>query len=582
MALHHEELARVLMQGSPELGMPAWVRFDRPLRVLEARTVEAVSDALRELERELAAGRWIAGFVSYEAAPAFDPALSASEPGPLPLLWFGVYRDYGEAEPPAGSGRSPAWRGTPSQSAAGYAAAVQAIKDCIARGETYQVNYTFRLDGPAPDDLAPLFAHLHAAQRSVHSAWVETPAFAVCSASPELFFRLHGNRITCQPMKGTAARGRWPGEDEAQAAALRASAKNRAENIMIVDRVRNDLGRIADTGSVTTTRIFEVQRLPTVWQMTSTVEARTRASLHAIFGALFPSASVTGAPKVHTAHLIRDLEAAPRGVYTGAVGFAGPDRRASFNVAIRTLQVDRLRRRAWYGIGSGVVWDSDAPDEYAECLAKALVLDAREPFKLLTTLRWDAGKFRLLGRHLDRLARAAHHFGFAYDAAQVRSRLDGAVAGQPCTSSARLRVTVDEQGRVDVVCDPLPAPSPAPWRVAMAAQPVDPEDRFLYFKTTERRVYEGARAARADVDDVLLWNPRGEITESTICNVAVRREGDWITPPVSCGLLAGVEREERLSRGELREGIITREELLRATEIALFNAVRGWIPAVVA
>lgn len=579
MTTPDEELPRVLLQGAPALGLPPWIAFRRPLREIAATRLADVAGALRDLEEALAQGHWVAGFLSYEAAPAFDPALRVPPAGPWPLLWFGVYATWQASDPPGTDGPAEGWTGDAAVDAQAYAATIARIKDLIGRGETYQVNYTLRLEGPAPAQPARAFAQLHGAQQGGYSAYIETEDFALCSASPELFFRQHGPLITCQPMKGTAPRGRWTEEDAERGLALQASAKDRAENVMIVDMVRNDLGRIARPGTVRTVSLFDRQRLPTVWQMTSTVTAETDAGLADILRALFPSASVTGAPKVRTMDIIRQLEDRPRGVYTGAIGFAGPGRMAQFNVAIRTLQVDRRAHRAVYGIGSGIVWDSDAGREYEECRSKALVLQPVPDFQIQTTLRWEpASGYGLLPRHLARLERAARYFDFVWDPDAVQAALARQAASFPA-AARRVRLLVARDGAPTVESGPAPVPSAAPRRVALAHRPVDTSSPFLFFKTTLRRAYDDARARRPDVDDVILWNEQGEITESTICNVAVRRDGRWITPPVSCGLLAGVLREELLARGELQEGVITRAEFEAAPDIALFNAVRGWMKA---
>lgn len=570
---------RVLMQADPATGLPTWIEFREPVQVLQAFRTEDVAKVIDGLDAALQAGRWVAGYLAYEAAPAFDPALRVHPAGTLPLLWFGVYDRWTEAEEPRADGRADGWSGALATDARSYAIGIGRIKGAIARGETYQVNYTVRLRGDAPADSFALFASLHRAQRGGYSAFLETDGWAICSVSPELFFRRTAGRMVCRPMKGTAPRGRWTEEDDEHGHTLKASAKDRAENVMIVDMVRNDLGRIARPGTVRTTSLFDVQRLPTVWQMTSTVEAETDAPLSGALRALFPSASVTGAPKVKTMEIIRHLEDTPRGVYTGAIGFAGPAGLAQFNVAIRTLEIDKRAGRAVYGSGSGVVWDSDAGREYEECLHKARVLRPVEHFGIQTTLRWEpATGFALLPRHLARLERAARYFDFAFDGSAVAKALGEAVLAFP-QSAQRVRVVVDPSGGVSVEHRDAPAPATTPRRIALADRPVDTSDPFLFFKTTRRRFYDDLRASRPDCDDVILWNERGEITESTICNVAIRRNGAWVTPPVACGLLSGVMREELLARGELHEGVITRAEFEAAREIALFNAVRGWLPA---
>ncbi|MHB8078722.1 MAG: aminodeoxychorismate synthase component I, partial [Candidatus Krumholzibacteriia bacterium] len=332
--------------------------------------------------------RVAAGFVAYEAAPAFDAALAvrppdvsgpaAAGPGPRPpAAWFGFYDAARLERRPPGVRRTAVWRvgpWRPSLTAAAHAAAVARVKGHIAAGDTYQVNLTFRLRSDLRGDPWAFCRALQRRQPSGCGAYLDTGEDVVASASPELFFRLDGERIVTRPMKGTSPRGGDAAHDRRLAARLRASAKERAENVMIVDMMRNDLGRIARPGSVVVERLLAVERYPTVLQMTSTVAARTVASLPDLFAALFPCASVTGAPKPRTMAIIADLEPTPRGIYTGAVGCALPGRRAQFNVAIRTVHLAAATGAAEYGVGGGIVWDSTAAAEYAECLAKAAVL----------------------------------------------------------------------------------------------------------------------------------------------------------------------------------------------------------------
>ncbi len=399
----------------------------------------------------------------------------------------------------------------PSQQLDGYRQAIAQIKEAIARGDTYQVNYTICAAAlPGAATRGRCSCSLANAQRGGYAAYLDLGQHAICSASPELFVDIDGDRVVSKPMKGTAPRGRTLDEDRRRVAALRASAKDQAENVMIVDMIRNDLGRIARFGSVRVPSLLEVERYPTVLQMTSTVEARSAAPLDVILAALFPCASITGAPKVRTMQLIAGLEGGPRGVYTGAIGYLAPGRRARFNVAIRTVLVDRLAGQASYGVGSGIVWDSDADAEYEECRLKAQVLTRRFPdFDLLETMRWTAveGVARL-EQHLARLAGAAEYFGFAVDLDAVRGRLAALdPAGMP--DSARLRLLAGRWGelRLEVHALELPA-APKAVRLGLAREAVDSDEVFLYHKTTHRAVYEQARAGRPDCDDVLLWNQR--------------------------------------------------------------------------
>ena len=527
------------------------------------------------------------GFLTYESAPAFDRAFRVLDPGPLPLLWFGLYRDAEPMLPPAHLDPHMDCEWEPSLDSAGYHSRHERIKDYIAGGDTYQVNFTMQLDAAFDGDPRRLFAQLLASQPRGYAAYLDTGDHVLCSISPELFFRLSGDRIVCRPMKGTSPRGVTLDDDRRRIQWLRNSSKNRAENIMIVDMIRNDLGRIAEIGSIDVTRLCDIEQYRTLFQMTSTVEARTGAPLSDIFRALFPCASITGAPKIRTMQIISELEDRPRGIYTGCIGTIGPGREAQFNVAIRTVHIDRRHGRAAYGTGGGIVWDSDPEDEYRECSTKALILRRPPPaFQLLETLRWDPGRgFALVDRHLSRIRQSAAFFDFTLDQDGLRDRLrveEGRFGDVP----HRVRVLVGPDGETAVASTPIPGvpfqtdPNPTDdrWSVAVSRTPVDSTNYFLYHKTTVRAVYDEARAVHPDADDVLLWNQKNEVTESTIANVVARIGGDFVTPPVSCGLLAGTFREELLERGTIAERVITIDELRHASDVYVINSVRGWIP----
>jgi para-aminobenzoate synthetase/4-amino-4-deoxychorismate lyase len=407
-----------------------FLRLGAPLEVLEAREPGAVRAVLERADAALAAGRWVAGFLSYEAAAAFGLATRPPDPDGPPLAWLGVFESAPEGDPPRAElgSPAPAVRWEPALDAAAHARALARIHEHLAAGDTYQVNHVPPRAPLAEEPLA-LFARLLAVQRPRYAALVDLGRFAIACASPELFFRMEDGVLTTRPMKGTAPRGLTPGEDEGRAAALRDSEKERAENLMIVDMLRNDLGRVAEVGSVEVPALFEVERYPTLLQMTSTVTARSRAPLSAVMAALFPCASVTGAPKRRTMEIVAATEAGPRGVYAGAAGWAGPDGRASFGVAIRTVVADRERGLATFGVGSGVVADSLAAAEYAECLLKARVLE-EAPFALVETMAFLPGEgYRRLEGHLARLSQSARHFGFPLDMRRVEAALRAVVDG---------------------------------------------------------------------------------------------------------------------------------------------------------
>lgn len=549
--------------------------------MIETVDLAGVLPALRRVETLVEQRGWYAaGFISYEAAPAFDAALRVRPPGELPLLWFGLYArpEVSAALPglPRLSYHLAGW--TPTTGRAEYDAALARIKEYIARGETYQVNYSFRLQTPFSGDSWTLFTELVQAQQADYTAYVDTGRFAICSASPELFFRLDGRELLSRPMKGTVRRGRTLAEDIAQAAWLQQSEKNQAENVMIVDMIRNDMGRVALPGSVRVASLFDVEPYPAVWQMTSTVTAHTAAPLSQILAALFPCASITGAPKPRTMQIIAGLETTPRSIYTGCIGFIAPGRSAQFNVAIRTVLVDQPAGQAEYGVGGGIVWDSVDQDEYAECQLKARVLTDRRPeFSLLETMLWtgEEGYF-ILPYHLQRLQDSAIYFSFPVEIERIQAELDRLAASLPAQPH-RVRLLVARDG--SLTCQALPldlAPDGRPVRLRLAPTPVDPADPFLYHKTTHRQLYEAARAACPDADEVLLWNERGEVTETTIANVVIRLDNEWVTPPVTCGLLPGTFRAWLLAQGQLRERVVTLDELKRSEQIYLVNSVRKW------
>src|SRR6266566_5867586 len=356
-------------------GNTQWLLFSNPVTVIQTHELDNVIDCLKAVEAHTKKGLYAAGFISYEAARAMDPALQTHAPGALPLAWFGIYDGCDPIDLP---GADPAqyrlgeW--VPSIPRDDYDAAIARIKHHIRNGDTYQVNYTLRLRNTFSGDPWQLFLTLHKAQRSDYCAYLNLDRFHICSVSPELFFSLDEGKLTCKPMKGTVKRGYTTVEDKEREQWLFSSQKNRAENVMIVDMIRNDMGSIATTGSVRVEGLFSIEKYPTVLQMTSTVTSRVSAPISEILRKMFPCASITGAPKVKTMEIIKNLEPDPRGIYTGSIGYIAPGGRTQFNVAIRTVAIDLEKNAAEYGVGGGIVWDSKATEEYDECQAKAAVL----------------------------------------------------------------------------------------------------------------------------------------------------------------------------------------------------------------
>ncbi|MBB4637700.1 aminodeoxychorismate synthase component I [Longimicrobium terrae] len=573
--------ARFDAPGGP--GAARSFRFRGLLTVLRADTLADVVPVLAAVQRAARDGLHAAGYVAYEAAPAFDPALATRPPDPrLPLAWFAIFQTREEVAPSFEDGAAAelgAWRMRIGE--AEYRGRIEQIRALIAAGDSYQVNFTTRLGATFRGDADALYARLCLAQCSGYCAHLRLGPVSILSASPELFFRASGGELELRPMKGTRPRGRFPAEDAALAAELAASAKDRAENLMIVDLLRNDAGRVSEFGSVRVERMFAAERYETVHQLTSTIRSRLRpdVGLVEIFRALFPCGSVTGAPKVRTMEIIAGAEDEPRGVYCGAIGFVSPNE-AVFSVAIRTLLLDHGAGTAELGVGSGVTYDSDAGAEYQECLDKA-EFTRRMPvrFDLLETLLWepDCG-WLLLDGHLDRIAASAAYFGYAFDRAAVAGALQSAAGGFG-DERMRVRLTIDRSGHPSITATPL-APLPEPVRVAISADPVDHRDPMLFHKTTHRAAYECRAAARPDADDVLLINERGEVTESTIANLVARIGGVLWTPPLDCGVLPGVLRAELLRTGEIRERVLHPADLRAADELWLINSVRRWRKAI--
>ena len=569
--------------------------FVEPQEVLVARSLGEVPAVLDKVDAAASSGRWAAGYVAYDAAPSFDRSLSVPVGGSraaAPLAWFAVFDGRVDMAPFRPRPRHPSpytvseW--TPLVERGAYLNAIACVHDRIEMGDTYQVNYTFPLRATFSGDPREFYRDLVLAQRGSYGAYIDAGQFQVVSASPERFFSMIGGRVDLRPMKGTIRRGRWPLEDAQLVAELVGSEKDRAENLMIVDLLRNDLGRLADMGSVDVGRLFSAERYETLWQLTSDITGRVPAgtTLREVFTALFPSGSVTGAPKVSTMAIISQLETEPRGVYCGAVGYVGPPvgghLRAEFNVAIRTATIDMEEGVASYGVGGAITWDSSAGGEFEEALLKAKVLGDRRPnFELLETIRWEPTTgFMWLDHHLDRLDASAAYFGFVSDARRVMEALESAVSTG--TEPLRVRLTMTRDGAVSAEAAELKEPfvtsaELAPTvRVAVAADPVSADNVFLFHKTTNRRSYDRRLAGYPTADDVLLVNEDGRVTESVIANVAVRIDSTWYTPPVGDGLLGGVYRRVLLDEGVLEERSLRFEEAARASDIALINSVRGW------
>lgn len=575
--------------------------FRDPVRVFEARSTDEVAGALEAAGHAWEQGLWVAGLVAYEAAPGLDPALETRAPAGLPLAWLAAFRGPAPAgaadELLAGAGdwETGPWRAT--RPPAAYREAVAGLRASIRDGDFYQVNLTHRLRASFEGDGLGLHRDLHRAQgRGLH-AYLRLGEHEIASASPELFLRREGDRLRTRPMKGTAARGRWPAEDRRRGRALARSEKDRAENLMILDMARNDLSRVCRAGTVESPELWTVERFPTVWQMSSAAEGRLDpgAGPADVFRALFPAASVTGAPKAAAMARIAAEESAPRGVYCGAVGLMVPrdsDRAAgggpgavpgtlppgswTLSVAIRTAWIDRSAGRVEYGTGGGITWESDPDAERREARVKASVLEAPDrEFRLLETLRLEDGRLARRERHLERMAASADYFGFAPPREAAGRALEEVVARRP-TGRWRVRLTAGPDGACEAEAVPFPDPPSGPAPVGLAREPVDAADPMLFHKTTRRTPYRERRGRRPDCFDVVLLNREGRATELTRGNLVAAFGDRRVTPPREDGLLAGTFRAALLETGRVEVGPLPAARLAEADRLWMVNSLRGW------
>lgn len=607
--------------GKPKLASnEAWTQlFLAPLHICEAHTAAELADLFTQIENAIRSGWTAAGYFTYECGACFEPKAGMHPlPADQPLAWFGIYErsycfdhaigDFVDGIPSELSNLPSIRESTSGQAGsisacftlteADYAQSIATIHEWIRAGDVYQLNFTGPLRVEATVNAAEIYAQLRLRQPVEYGAFLHwRPGRHVLSFSPELFFRIEeegGRRcITTRPMKGTASRGRTTAEDRERTEWLRSDAKNRAENLMIVDLLRNDLGRLATFGSVHVEDLFAVERYPTLWQMTSTIKAELRreANFQDIFRALFPCGSITGAPKVRAMQLLAELEGQPRGVYTGAIGYFA-SQRTVFNVAIRTLDLEG--HHGTMGVGSGVVIDSDAAQEYRECLLKAEFVTETSPasaeaiptcdeFSLIETMLWQAG-YPLLELHLDRLCDSADYFDIACARAEIKAALQEYAMQFNDRIPRRVRLLIDQQGEIRISDEvlPLSLEKDRVARVCISQHRTDPAFRFLFHKSTRRSLYAQShqQAAQAGYDDVLFFNHRGELTEGAISNVYVEKDGGLFTPPVKCGLLPGVYRRHLLeTRADLEERILSKEDLRSADAVYISNAVRGLRPA---
>ena len=563
--------------------------FTRPRDVLVAHDAEGARAALVRLAKAGREGLWAAGYLAYELGFLFEERLLRLLPArsETPLLWFGLFdapRRPSGAEIAALLASAPEGRAqdlTPSLTLDQYRPAFDRVKYLIAAGDTYQVNLTLRARFTLDGDPLGLYRMLAQSQPVAYGAYIHAGDHHVLSRSPELFVSGEGDQLKARPMKGTLKRGLSLAQDAAGRDALAADEKNRAENLMIVDLLRNDLGRIAQTGSVRVTDLFTVETYRSLHTMTSGIEARKKPGIDIldVLENLFPCGSVTGAPKLRAMEIIHDVEAEPRGLYTGSVGYIDPSGDFAFNVAIRTAVIDATGQGI-IGIGGGIVADSTAEDEYAEALLKLKFLsDPAPPATLIETFKWtpDEG-YVLLDRHLDRLLDSAAYFALPVTRQAVVAFL--AERSSTWTGAMRVRLTLSETG-FDLTSVPLP-PSPETFRFAIHPEPLSSSSVWLAHKTTNRAFYDGPRQRAHDergLDELVFLNERGELTEGSFTNLFVERDGALLTPPLASGLLPGTLRAELIAEGKAVERVLTLADLKSAEAIWLGNSVRGLIRA---
>ncbi len=568
--------------------------FLSPERLIVARHIDEIPRLFAQIDEASSQGLYVAGFLSYECGYHFGRF--SYENSSEPIAWFGAYRSVQtfdhllqvqsnkhreKIQESISTAHAIAVADNASLeiSKDAYAAQIRKIKEYLAAGETYQVNFTDRLAFTTALPPADVFAQLAAQQAVAYSAFLNFERSAILSFSPELFFKIEGDRIWTRPMKGTMPRGLDLIDDQRMAVRLRNDEKNLSEHVMIVDLLRNDLGRICCAGSIKVENPFAVEKYATLHQMTSEVSGTLRPEMqfYDIFRALFPSGSITGAPKHRTMQIIRALESRARGVYTGAIGFIAPNRSAVFNVAIRTLELKGAS--ASMGVGGGIVADSDPEDEYRECLLKASFITCeRRSFDLIETILWD-GEFRWLDLHLDRLESSACYFDFAFDRRQITSELLELPATHSFEKGARgrIRLVLTANGSTQVQVTEAPNESNC-IRAVLADERTSSTDPFRRHKSTRRELYDRhyERARSDGFDEVIFRNEKGEMTEGAISNLFLKKSGKLLTPPIASGVLPGIFRRQILETNpHSQESVLTLDDLQSAEAIYLCNSVRG-------
>ena len=580
--------------------------FIEPIGVISCYDLKKVKEKLRELNEFINRGYFTAGFISYEAGYAFEDSLYVNKRYSFPLLWFGIYKrpyiyehntgrfvgfwqEDGSLLKDLHSKSKGLKEGyalkdiKPNLSESEYTKDIKKIKEFIKNGETYQVNYTFKHKFLFSGSVYGLYEDLRKKQSVSYSALIDFDGYYVLSFSPELFFRRNKEIIETRPMKGTFKRGKDLAQDIQNIRRLKSSIKDRSENVMIVDLLRNDLGRISEIGSVKADNLFKVERYETLLQMISIIKSRLNkdVSIQDIFKNIFPSGSVTGAPKIRTMQIIRQLEREPRLVYTGSIGYISPKRESVFNVAIRTLIIDKKRNKGQMGIGSGIVYDSEPKDEYAECLLKSEFLTSKDiNFQLIETILYRPSKgYFLLNLHLKRLKKSSKYFNFCYNERRIRNELKRVSLSFKRDKPYRVRLLLSKDGQIKITYNLIEQKSKKPKRVKFSNKRVSSDNLFLYHKTTKRDLYDKSykRCKRKNLFDIIFLNEKGQVTEGAISNIIIKRGRFYYTPPVKCGLLNGVYRQYLMTKKDfpLKEKILYKPDIIEADKVYMCNAVRG-------
>jgi para-aminobenzoate synthetase / 4-amino-4-deoxychorismate lyase len=606
------ENGTAIFRCADDAGRRAWIQFRNPLETAIASSVEEVAAALKTIDEAMRKGRFAAGYVAYEAAPALDPTCKTRPPAPferriklsewgiadaqaqqrpaaLPIVWFGIYDKVVTLDPDEGPfprDENPIrlrWENRMRPEL--FKLVVSRVRDYITRGECHRVRYLLRLRSAFEGNSGALFRNLQGSRRTPYGAYIGVPGFDILSSSPELLFGLSAEKLQARPVLASTPRALTWAEDVTRSEALKAGARSSPDIAATLEGVLKCLGRIAGKGSIASTSLFDIERSASTLYLNSMLEASTTATVGELIAALFPPASATGAPRQRAMEIVAELETAPRLVFAGCAGFAGPRspltgqeiRTAQFSMAHGLIVVDRANRTAELGAACTLTPSSDAATELAACVAQGEGIEAAPAsFQLYESVLWQPERgYHLLDLHLQRLASSAMYFGYTFNVREVLSALTE-ITKKFCSNRHRVQVFLEESGRFTIQSEEAP-PDPRAWNVALAREPVQSSNVYLYHQTTRREAHETARRARPDVDDAILWNERGEVTEATSGNILVRRENQVVTPPVACGLLAGTYRQHLLARKEVVEAVVKKEELASAEAIFLVNSLRDWV-----